>query len=49
MTAMGSVLKNADNMSVTYDDEFTITVQLKDTKTNFLKQMTQLAKEFAGI
>lgn len=49
MTAIGCILKNVENMSVTYDDEFTITVQLKDTKTNFLKQMTQLAKEFAGI
>lgn len=49
MTAIGNVLKNTDNMSVTYDNEFTITIQMKDTKTNFLKQMIQLAKEFAGI
>ncbi len=49
MTAVGSVLKNADNMSITYDDEITMTVQLKDTKTNFLKQMIQITKELAGI
>lgn len=49
MTAMGTVLNNADNMSLTYDDEFTLTIQMKDTKTNFLKQMTRLAKEIAGI
>lgn len=49
MTAVGSVLKNANNMSITYDDEITMTVQLKDTKTNFLKQMIQITKELAGI
>ena len=49
MTAVGSVLKNADNMTITYDDEFTMTVQLKDTKANFLKQMIKLTKELAGI
>lgn len=49
MTAVGSVLKNADNMSITYDDKITMTVQLKDTKTNFLKQMIQITKELAGI
>ena len=49
MTAVGSVLKNADNMTITYDDEFTMTVQLKDTKANFLKQMIKFTKELAGI
>ena len=49
MTAVGSVLKNADNMTITYDNEFTMTVQLKDTKANFLKQMIKFTKELAGI